>query len=63
MAKSICEVPINQLTSQITMTVKIKGIKQWQVKLWLAKHIIIIASFIASRLIGTKLEIEKELNG
>ena len=63
MANPVCEIPINQLTSQLTMTIKIKGVKRWQLRLWLAKYIFLISSFVVSRLIGTKLEIEKELNG
>jgi len=60
MPSSTCEIPISKIVSQCTMTIKIKGMKRWRIRLWLGAQIFKIAAFIVSRLVGTKLKIEEE---
>ena len=60
MPSNVVEIPINEVVSQFTMTVKIKGMKRWQISLWIARQIFIVTSWIVARLIGTKLEVQEE---
>lgn len=60
MAKSVGAVtfPARKLTSEMTLKVKISGMAAWKARLWMAKHLLRVAAWVAG--MQSKIEIELE---
>lgn len=57
MATQVCEVPINSLMSQCTVTLRLTGVKRWKVRFWIGRKLLFATVSILARLTGIKLKL------
>ncbi len=53
---STVKVPMSQVMSNITMTVKVTGVRQYTIRLWIAEKLI----WLTSVLVGCNIDVKTE---
>jgi len=53
-----CSIPISKATEDIMVTIKVTGIKQWGLRLWIGRQLI----KMVARIMPIRVEVEMEVN-